>query len=73
MRNRLDEIKREEVERIRRSINEINTQDERNRNHIKIPEHLDHQNVHTFEKDDLQKLIFKVEYIKLLTLLDLDV
>ena len=27
--------------------------------HIKIPEHLDHDNQHTFEIDDLRKLILQ--------------
>uniref|UniRef100_A0ABD2WS93 EF-hand domain-containing protein n=1 Tax=Trichogramma kaykai TaxID=54128 RepID=A0ABD2WS93_9HYME len=60
VRNKLDELKRTELERLRHlATQEYELQNGINRDHLKIPEHLDHQNPHTFEIDDLKKLIAK--------------
>ncbi|XP_051175442.1 nucleobindin-2 isoform X2 [Leptopilina boulardi] len=57
VRNRLDEIKRNEVERLRHVIREVNMQNEEHKKPSKNLEHLDHNNIQTFEKEDLKKLI----------------
>lgn len=65
VRTKLDELKRQEIERLRHlatknfELNKgIDTE------HLKIiPEHLDHSNPHTFEVEDLVKLISKVRMI----------
>lgn len=59
MRNRLDEIKRSEVQRLRHVVSEVKAKDEEQ----KGIGHFDHKNMHTFEKEDLKKLIYQVEYI----------
>uniref|UniRef100_A0A0K8UJ75 Nucleobindin-1 n=1 Tax=Bactrocera latifrons TaxID=174628 RepID=A0A0K8UJ75_BACLA len=60
VRSKLDEIKRREVERLRQLVNqEYELENEIDREHLKIPQHLDHQNEHTFEIEDLKKLIKK--------------
>lgn len=61
VRNRLDEIKRNEVERLRHIIREVNMQNEEHKKPSKNLEHLDHNNIQTFEKEDLKKLITQVE------------
>uniref|UniRef100_A0A6M2E2Z4 Putative nucleobindin-2 isoform x2 n=1 Tax=Xenopsylla cheopis TaxID=163159 RepID=A0A6M2E2Z4_XENCH len=60
VRTKLDELKRQELERLRHLAtkqfeltNDIDTE------HLKIKEHLDHTNEHTFEVEDLKKLILK--------------
>ncbi|XP_043475598.1 nucleobindin-2 isoform X2 [Leptopilina heterotoma] len=56
VRNRLDEIKRSEVQRLRRSISEVKARDEE-QNGVG---HFDHKNPHTFEREDLKKLIYQL-------------
>lgn len=60
VRSKLDELKRSELDRLRglaRQYYEMTN--EIDREHIKIAEHLDHDNEHTFEIEDLKKLIKK--------------
>ncbi|XP_014483577.1 PREDICTED: nucleobindin-2 isoform X2 [Dinoponera quadriceps] len=60
VRTKLDELKREELERLRHlATKEHNLMNGLDLNHLKIAEHLDHSNKHTFEIDDLKKLIAK--------------
>lgn len=61
IRTKLDELKREELERLRHlATKEHNLMNGLDLDHLKIAEHLDHSNSHTFEIDDLKKLIAKV-------------
>lgn len=61
VRSKLDEIKRQELERLRHlAIKQYELSNGIDVDHMKIPEHLDHINPHTFEIDDLKKLIAKV-------------
>lgn len=60
VRSRLNELKRQELERLRhlaRQAYELSNGVDRR--HLKIPEHLDHVNSDTFEVEDLKKLILK--------------
>ncbi|XP_032677241.1 nucleobindin-2 isoform X2 [Odontomachus brunneus] len=60
VRTKLDELKREELERLRHlATKEYNLMNGLDMGHLKIAEHLDHSNTHTFEIDDLKKLIAK--------------
>uniref|UniRef100_A0A1L8DU96 Putative nucleobindin 2 n=2 Tax=Nyssomyia neivai TaxID=330878 RepID=A0A1L8DU96_9DIPT len=60
VRTKLDEIKRTELERLRKlAVRQFEMSNDIDRQHMKIPEHLDHANVHTFEVEDLKKLIHK--------------
>ncbi|XP_020282154.1 nucleobindin-2 isoform X2 [Pseudomyrmex gracilis] len=60
IRTKLDELKREELERLRHlATKEHNLMNGLDLDHLKIAEHLDHSNSHTFEIDDLKKLIAK--------------
>ncbi|XP_018349910.1 PREDICTED: nucleobindin-2 isoform X2 [Trachymyrmex septentrionalis] len=60
VRTKLDELKREELERLRHlATKEYNRKNDLDIEHLKIAEHLDHSNAHTFEIDDLKKLIAK--------------
>ncbi|XP_055689669.1 nucleobindin-2 [Lutzomyia longipalpis] len=60
VRTKLDEIKRTELERLRKlAIKQFEMSNDIDREHLKIPEHLDHSNQHTFEVEDLKKLIHK--------------
>lgn len=60
VRSKLDELKRNELERLRGLAREYYERtNEIDREHLKIAEHLDHDNEHTFEIDDLKKLIVK--------------
>ncbi|XP_011695520.1 PREDICTED: nucleobindin-2 isoform X2 [Wasmannia auropunctata] len=60
VRTKLDELKREELERLRHlATKEHNLMNGLDIDHLKIAEHLDHSNTHTFEMDDLKKLIAK--------------
>ncbi|XP_018047339.1 PREDICTED: nucleobindin-2 isoform X1 [Atta colombica] len=60
VRTKLDELKREELERLRHlATKEYNRRNDLDIEHLKIAEHLDHSNAHTFEIDDLKKLIAK--------------
>nr|CAD7194402.1 unnamed protein product [Timema douglasi] len=61
VRTKLDELKRQELERLRHLANkEFEIRNGVDREHLKIgPEHLDHANPHTFEIEDLRKLIAK--------------
>lgn len=60
VRSKLDEIKRAEVERLRKLLkNKLELENEIDSNHVKILQHLDHHNEHTFEIEDLKKLIKK--------------
>ena len=50
------------MERLRHlATKEYNRKNDLDIEHLKIAEHLDHSNAHTFEIDDLKKLIAKVE------------
>jgi len=61
VRSKLDELKREELERLRHlATKEYNLMNNLDLEHLKIAEHLDHKNKHTFEIDDFKKLIDKV-------------
>lgn len=61
MRTKLDEIKRAEIERLRHlATKEFELENGLDIEHLKIPEHLDHENPHSFEIDDLKKLIAQV-------------
>ncbi|XP_046603248.1 nucleobindin-2 isoform X2 [Neodiprion virginianus] len=60
VRTKLDELKRQELERLRHlAIKEYQIENGLDPDHLKIAEHLDHSNPHTFEIDDLKKLIAK--------------
>ncbi|TMW47413.1 hypothetical protein DOY81_007511 [Sarcophaga bullata] len=60
VRTKLDEIKRRELERLRSlAKKEFELENEIDRDHLKINQHLDHANEHTFEIEDLKKLIKK--------------
>ena len=57
VRTKLDEIKRKELERLRHlAVRQNELRQGIDRKHMKIPQHLDHQNPN-FEIDDLKKLI----------------
>lgn len=63
VRSKLDEVKRAELERLRHlAQREYELTNDIDVEHMKIrpPEHLDHDNPHTFEINDLKKLIHKV-------------
>jgi hypothetical protein len=62
VRTKLDEIKRSELERLRHlATKEYELRHGMDTEHLKIPpEHLDLSNPHTFEIEDLRKLILKV-------------
>lgn len=65
IRTKLDELKREELERLRHlATKEYNLVNGLDMGHLKIAEHLDHANTNTFEIDDLKKLIAKVGYLR---------
>ncbi|EEC13272.1 Niemann-Pick type C1 domain-containing protein, putative [Ixodes scapularis] len=59
VRNRLDELKRIEVDRLRRLTVKAMERKEfgLDRDQVKMPLHVDYQNPHSFEIDDLKKLI----------------
>ncbi|XP_058805477.1 nucleobindin-2 isoform X2 [Phymastichus coffea] len=63
VRSKLDELKRQELERLRHfATKEFELENGLDPRHMKISEHLehvDHTNPHTFEIDDLKKLIAK--------------
>uniref|UniRef100_A0A1L8EIZ5 Putative nucleobindin-2 n=2 Tax=Haematobia irritans TaxID=7368 RepID=A0A1L8EIZ5_HAEIR len=60
VRTKLDEIKRRELERLRSLANkEFELSNDIDRDHLKVSQHLDHGNQHTFEIEDLRKLIKK--------------
>lgn len=63
VRNKLDELKRQELERLRHlATKQFELQNELDTDHAKVSiqvEHLDHNNPHTFEIEDLKKLIIK--------------
>ncbi|EDX10900.1 GD12377 [Drosophila simulans] len=60
VRTKLDEIKRREVERLRELANQAyELSNDIDRKHLKVSQHLDHDNEHTFEIEDLRKLIQK--------------
>lgn len=60
VRSKLDEIKRRELDRLRSlATKEFELTNEIDREHMKVPQHLDHGNEHTFEIEDLKKLIMK--------------
>ncbi|XP_059616068.1 nucleobindin-2 [Phlebotomus argentipes] len=60
VRTKLDEIKRTELERLRQlAIKQYEMTNDIDRDHLKIPQHLDHSNQYTFEVEDLKKLIHK--------------
>lgn len=60
VRSQLDELKRIELQRLRElATRHFELSNHIDRDHIKIAEHVDHENQHTFEIDDLKKLILK--------------
>uniref|UniRef100_A0A1Q3FJZ9 Protein with signal anchor n=2 Tax=Culex tarsalis TaxID=7177 RepID=A0A1Q3FJZ9_CULTA len=60
VRSRLDELKRIELQRLRElATRQFELTNEIDRDHMKISEHVDHDNQHTFEIEDLKKLILK--------------
>lgn len=63
VRSKLDEIKRNEIVRLRELVKkQYEKSNNLDTNHLKVAQmihHLDHANEHTFEIDDLQKLIKK--------------
>uniref|UniRef100_A0A182TLU6 EF-hand domain-containing protein n=1 Tax=Anopheles melas TaxID=34690 RepID=A0A182TLU6_9DIPT len=60
VRSRLDELKRMELQRLKElATKQFELTNEIDRDHLKISEHVDHSNPHTFEIDDLKKLILK--------------
>ncbi|KAH8296690.1 hypothetical protein KR054_009800 [Drosophila jambulina] len=60
VRTKLDEIKRRELERLRELANQAyDLANDIDRKHLKVPQHVDHGNEHTFEIEDLRKLIQK--------------
>lgn len=60
VRTRLDELKRIELQRLRElARRKFELTNEIDRDHLKISEHVDHDNQHTFEIEDLKKLILK--------------
>lgn len=67
VRSKLDELKRNELERLRGLARDYYERtNEIDREHLKIAEHLDHGNEHTFEIEDLKKLIVKTGKLKFL-------
>lgn len=61
LRSQLDEIKRKELSRLRRSATrQFEMEKGLDPDHLKIPEHVDHENQETFEVVDLKQLILKV-------------
>lgn len=62
VRTKLDELKRQELERLRQIKKQMLFEQENSLDpkHMKIAEHIDHANPHSFEIADLQKLIAKV-------------
>ncbi|XP_012151927.2 nucleobindin 1 isoform X2 [Megachile rotundata] len=64
IRSRLDELKREELVRLRHlATKENELKNDLDIDHLKIAEHLDHTNTRTFEIQDLKKLIAKTTEI----------
>jgi hypothetical protein len=60
VRSKLDELKRTELDRLRNLARQYyELSNDIDRDHLKIAEHLDHTNAHTFEIEDLKKLILK--------------
>lgn len=59
MRSKLDEIKRSELERLKHLYQELGWTNGLDKDHMEIAEHVDRHNPHTFEVDDLKKLIAK--------------
>lgn len=60
MRSKLNELKRQEVERLRHlAKKQYELSNGIDRQHMKVPEHIDHNNLHTFEIEDLKRLILK--------------
>uniref|UniRef100_D3TMU7 DNA-binding protein of the nucleobindin family n=1 Tax=Glossina morsitans morsitans TaxID=37546 RepID=D3TMU7_GLOMM len=60
VRTKLDEIKRRELERLRTLANkQYELSNDIDRDHLKVPQHLNHANEHSFEIEDLLKLIKK--------------
>ncbi|KAL3205623.1 hypothetical protein MRX96_040722 [Rhipicephalus microplus] len=59
VRNRLDELKRIELDRLRKLTVQAKEKELAglDRNSVKLPHHIDYQNPHTFEIEDLKKLI----------------
>lgn len=71
VRTKLDELKRNELERLRGLAREYYERtNEIDREHLKIAEHLDHENEHTFEIEDLKKLIVKTGEARIKTLIN---
>lgn len=66
VRSQLDELKRQELERLRQLNRQMMEQQQNgvDPKHLKIAEHIDHTNPHSFEIADLRKLIAKVQKFK---------
>lgn len=60
VRTKLDELKRQELERLRSLAKMAIEKEHVDSPHLKEPEHLDHGNPNSFEIADLHKLIKKV-------------
>ena len=61
VRSKLDELKRQELERLRHlAMQQYEHENGIDRKHMKIPMHVDPKNPHTFEAEDLRKLIVQV-------------
>lgn len=62
VRTKLDELKREELTRLRHlaRLRAEEAENDVDPKHLKAPEHVDHSNPHSFEIVDLHKLISKV-------------
>lgn len=61
VRTELDELKRTELERLRHlATQRFEMENDLDMDHLKMAEHVDHSNPHTFEVNDLKKLIAKV-------------
>lgn len=63
VRSKLNEIKRKEIDRLREIIRE-QVERENGAHNVIMPNHIDHNNLDTFEKDDLVKLILQVTKVK---------
>ncbi len=62
IRDKLSEIKLREIERLRELYRKKIELE--GGNNVQPPEHIDHMNLNTFEKEDLKKLILKVTLLQ---------
>lgn len=79
VRSRLDEVKRTEVERLRKYARmAYEREHDMDTEHLGIqsapdPEHIDHANPDTFEVEDLRRLIAKVGTNVIVTIIELEI